>query len=74
MVIDRELGWLCDTVPSRVLARHEDGAIELSLVVRDVEWFTRLLLRLGSGIREVDQKLFAQAATDRARKALALYR
>ena len=74
MVIDRELGWLCDTVPSRVLARHEDGAIELSLVVRDVKWFTRLLLRLGSGIREVDQKLFAQAATDRARKALALYR
>lgn len=68
-----DLGWLTDTIPSKVLRRGEDF-LDIEIVVKDVEWFTRLLLRLGSGVLEVDQKAFSLAAVERAQRALAHYR
>lgn len=65
--------WLAESVPTEEIAELPDGALELTLRVRDQEWFARLLLRLGTDLRAVSPPLAIEQAANRATAALSRY-
>jgi proteasome accessory factor C len=53
--LSREAAWVVEKYPVEALEEIGDGRLRVTLAVSAVPWLERLLLRLGSSVRQVDQ-------------------
>lgn len=68
-----EADWVPEYYPVQDVRRHPDGSLEVDMVVSDVRWVTRLLLRLAPYASVVAPEEFTESFTAAARDTLAHY-
>jgi len=68
-----EAAWIADEHPTESVEDLDDGRVVVSLRVSDDMWLVRLLLRMGSSVRVVDNPAVTQQVTHAAERALARY-
>lgn len=71
--LGREADWVPDYYPVQDVRRRGDGMLEVDMVVSDVRWVTRLLLRLAPHASVVAPEEFTETFTAAARDTLAHY-
>lgn len=74
LLLAPQSGWIAEYIPIREMQRLPGGDLRVRLAVADPAWLRGLLLRLGSGVLEVDPPQAADSARQAARDALEHYR
>lgn len=74
LLLRPEADWVPDYYPVQDVRRRHDDALEVDLVVSDVRWVTRLLLRLAPYASVVAPEEFTETFLAAAGDTLALYR
>lgn len=65
--------WVADYYPTTSVGEAPDGALDVTLLVGDPRWLTRLALRLAPEVTILEPAASADEVTEAARSALALY-
>lgn len=73
LVLEPGWKWMAEYIPVQAVTEHSDS-IELELLVADPAWLRALILRLGTGLREIRPAQAADSARAAAAEALAAYR
>lgn len=69
-----EARWVVDYYPVEEVRPHEDGSLEVDLLIADPAWLNRLLLRLSPHVRSVSPPDYDAAYRASAQETLSLYR
>lgn len=73
LLADADTSWLADYYPTDGVEALPDGSTRVTLRVADVEWITRLVVRLGGHARVISPPEVIEAVHRRAAAALAAY-
>lgn len=73
LLVDAATAWLADYYPTEAVEPLPDGGTRVTLRVADVEWITRLVVRLGGHARVDSPPQVIEAVHRRAAAALAAY-
>jgi proteasome accessory factor C len=73
LVLEPGWKWMAEYIPVQAVTER-GGAVELELLVADPAWLRALILRLGTGVREIRPAHAADSARAAAAEALAAYR
>lgn len=73
LTVDAETAWIAEYLPIVTDEPAAEGGRRIRLRVADMAFLSRLILRLGAGVRDVSPVTAARAAAEQARAALSAY-
>jgi len=73
LLLPPEAGWLVETHPYEEVDEQADGSLRVVIVVSEVAWLERLLLRIGPGATVLDPPELRDTARGAAERVLARY-
>jgi proteasome accessory factor C len=71
--VPAEFAWVAESYPNLGVTHNTDTTLSIRMAVFDEDWFSRLLLRLGSAVLKLDPSQAGDGAKAAARAALQQY-